>query len=127
MAVLATPLISLAVTPARTEVGYWARYTQEFFTYRNINPDPWLKIVQCESGFDVNAYNSLTHDKGLAQINRLHWSAMKKMGLDIKNPEHQLLYSLILYQRNGFRDWSASAKCQSSPKTTQRIKAILDG
>ena len=122
---LATPLIGFAVV--KSEPQYYALTVREFFEYRNIDPVPFLKIAYCESQFDNKAYNSLTHDSGLMQINKLHWKTMKKMGLNIKNPEHQLLYSLLLYNQNGLRDWSASAKCQSSPKTTQRIRAILDG
>ena len=109
-----------------SEKQYYALYIKSFFEYRGLDPLPFLKIARCESGFNLKAYNNDTHDSGLMQINKLHWPIMKKMGLDIKDPEDQLIYSLYLYNLNRYTPWSASKKCWDSPSTLKVINALLD-
>lgn len=74
------------------------------------------RIAFCESGgkqFDENGnvIRSKTNDIGKYQINLMHYEEAKKLGLDIyKEPDNEA-FAIELWNRNGTRDWSASAKC----------------
>ncbi len=67
-------------------------------------------IVQCESGWEqawpdgkVKVSNG---NIGLAQINYLaHHEEYERLDLDPYDPNENLTYALILYKRNGVRDW----------------------
>jgi hypothetical protein len=67
-------------------------------------------IVFCESSWgqyygtgEVKVSNG---NIGLAQINRLaHEVEYTKLGLDPFDPFQNLTYAVLLYQRNGVRDW----------------------
>ena len=77
-------------------------------------------IVKCESQMYGDAINHnidklgkiWSTDWGPLQINDyFHEKDMAKIGLDIHNQWDSLEYGFILISRQGFKPWSASAKC----------------
>lgn len=75
-----------------------------------------LKIAHCESGIrqfneDGSVLISKTADKGIFQINQVHWDNAKKLGIDIDTIDGNIAYARYLYDRNGTRDWYMSKKC----------------
>jgi hypothetical protein len=72
------------------------------------------KVVECESNFKINAYNPYntngTTDSGLFQINSVHKSNAKKLGMDLDTIEGQFQYARYLVDRNGLRDWVCARK-----------------
>lgn len=79
-------------------------------------PDEMLKIAKCESG--LRQFNeqgtvliSKTSDKGIFQINQVHWENAKRLGYDIDTIDGNLNYARYLYDRNGTGDWYMSSKC----------------
>lgn len=49
-----------------------------------------------------------TYDNGIFQINDIHISEATRLGLDLKNPEDNATFAIVLMKRNGLRDWNAS-------------------
>ncbi len=67
-------------------------------------------IIQCESSwrqFDKNGNLLISKgNQGLGQINKLaHEKTYNEMGLDIKNPYHNLKFTVFLYKRDGINPW----------------------
>lgn len=75
------------------------------------------KIAYCESEYKTNAINPIPdkgNDTGLFQINSYyHGDRVKKLGLNLLNPIHNMKYALILYKEQGTSPWNSSKKCWS--------------
>ncbi len=70
-----------------------------------------VKIVNCESTFDVNRHNR--RDKnggsfGLFQINAPWIPTAKKMGLDIMKPEDNFKFAKHIIKMQGLNAWSCN-------------------
>ena len=74
-----------------------------------------LKVVACESEYDLNAYNPTnnSHDQGLLQISdKYHKKEWTRLGFtDMRDPIQNLAYGRILYDKNGLTDWRWSKHC----------------
>ncbi len=75
-----------------------------------------LDVARCESGIRQFTSNgevitSRTADRGLFQINPVHFKTAKSLGLDVDTVEGNIIYAWYLYQMNGLRDWSSSKSC----------------
>jgi hypothetical protein len=72
-----------------------------------------IKVLTCESQLkqfkvDGTPLVSPTSDVGIAQINRIHWSRAKELGLDIfNNEDDNLKMAKIIYDEQGIEAWSA--------------------
>ncbi len=75
------------------------------------------KIAYCESEYNTKAINPIPekgNDTGLFQINSFyHGDRVKKLGLNLLNPIHNMKYALILYKEQGTNPWNSSKKCWS--------------
>lgn len=86
----------------------------------NAPVETMVAIAQCESGlsqFNSNGSTtvSVTGDVGVFQINHVHFAEAKQLGLDIRNSQQDnIAYAMILYARNGTRDWNSSKACWKS-------------
>ena len=70
------------------------------------------KVISCESGWDINAFNQKTNDSGLTQINIVWEELAKELGLDYKNSwQANIDMSLVILQKQGIRAWKASFAC----------------
>ena len=71
------------------------------------------RIAICESNLDPRAY-SPTHDVGLFQINRVHWSWIRaKYGYDLedlKNPYKNARVAKDIRNQSGWSAWTCSRK-----------------
>lgn len=68
-------------------------------------------IVNAESQYNCQISKpnkNGTRDHCLFQINDIHIPEMKKMGLNIDDPEDNAQFAVILMKRNGLRDWNSS-------------------
>jgi hypothetical protein len=79
-------------------------------------PDEMIKIARCESGlrqFNTNGsvLVSKTSDKGIYQINQVHWENAKALGYDIDTIEGNLKYARYLYDASGTQPWYMSKHC----------------
>lgn len=69
-------------------------------------------VIGCESGFtqfrkDGSPLMSHTKDVGVMQINEVHWSRAKELGLDIFNStEDNMKMGRIILNESGLRAWS---------------------
>ncbi len=67
------------------------------------------KVVECESNFKLKAFNphnkNGSTDHGLFQINSIHKSNARKMGIDLDTIQGQFQYARYLVDKNGYRDW----------------------
>lgn len=83
----------------------------------DIDIDLAVKIIGCESGFQLYATNTQSvvgADYGLFQINSYwHGAAMKKMNLDILDWRDSLTYGFKLLESRGTKDWKWSKHCWS--------------
>jgi len=78
--------------------------------------DDAISVFRCESGLRSGVI-SRTSDVGIAQINlKAHWSnipgktrAEKIAWLQV--PQNNVNFAYVLYESNGWRDWSASRPC----------------
>ena len=64
-------------------------------------------------GNDPTTGKPVMRDVGIFQINTwVHADELKKLGLDVVHSEaDNETYALILYRRNGLKDWAASKGC----------------
>ena len=80
---------------------------------------PWTmqKVAQCESGgkhykaAGKIVRNPVTPDYGVFQINRIHFPEARQLGYDVMTEEGNIKFAMVLYRRNGLRDWTASRQC----------------
>lgn len=62
-----------------------------------------------------------TGDIGLFQINPIHVTEARKMGIDIYTKKGNTDFAVFLYGRNGTRDWNPSKGCWSrSPQAGKK-------
>jgi len=80
------------------------------------------KIASCESSFrqygedgKVLRGNANKSDLGLLQVNEYyHGEKAEDLGFDLTSVDGNLAYAKYLYDKEGTRPWSASAKCWSA-------------
>ena len=70
-----------------------------------------VEVTNCESQFrqfkNGKPLISPTSDVGVMQINQVHWSEAKKLGLDIfYNEDDNIRMGRIVYEKQGVRAWS---------------------
>ena len=78
--------------------------------------EEFIGIAKCESGIrqfneDGTVLTSRTSDKGIFQINQVHWKKAKELNLDIDTIDGNIAYAKLLKENNGTRDWHMSAHC----------------
>lgn len=83
---------------------------------RNELGEEFVLIAKCESGLrqfndDGSVLISRTSDVGLFQINQVHWTRAKELGIDIYTIEGNIQFAKLLKQANGTRDWYMSNHC----------------
>lgn len=69
-----------------------------------------VEIARCESRLDPSA-DRRGIDGGLFQINQVHLTTLKKLGLDRYNLQDNLAYTKILYNQSGLNPWLMSRYC----------------
>lgn len=78
--------------------------------------EEFVAIGYCESSlrqFNENGEVLISHssDKGVLQINQIHWETAEKMGIDLDTVDGNIAYAKYLKERNGKNDWYQSAHC----------------
>jgi len=106
----------LKIAPLKQKVAYYS-------LINGYSPDLINRIVDCESAWQVDATNTNTDiwksvDYGLFQLN-LHYHSpdATKMGLDIKDPDQNIMYAFQLMQKQGLKPWTSSKHCWNKPTT----------
>ncbi len=92
-----------------------AQYVKDYFSDTPV----LAEIARCESTFrqmgldgEVIRGNVNSDDVGVMQINeRYHGKRASELGLDLYTLDGNLSYAKYLYDREGVRPWSSSAKC----------------
>ena len=81
---------------------------QDYATYKKIE-----RIFECESNWNLYAFNSKTKDAGLAQINIPTWDkTAQQLGYDYKNnPEDNIDFALWILENVGVKAWKYSRHC----------------
>ncbi len=71
------------------------------------------RVIQCESKWDANAFNSKTKDFGLMQINEYTWeNKANELGYDYRNNwQDNIKMGVWIYQNSGIQNWNWSKKC----------------
>jgi len=75
-----------------------------------------LEVARCESQFKITAHNTTlntdgTTDGGIFQINTVHDKELALLELDKFDPEDNIRFARILYDRSGLQPWSSSKHC----------------
>jgi len=75
-----------------------------------------LEVARCESQYKVTAHNTTlnkdgTTDGGIFQINSVHDEELAILGLDKWDPEDNIKFARILYDRRGLNPWNSSRGC----------------
>lgn len=73
-----------------------------------------VRVAECESQLDPDAINPTngSFDGGIFQISlKYHGDELAERGLDRFDIEGNVAFARILYNRNGWQDWSASKHC----------------
>lgn len=78
--------------------------------------DEFVRIASCESTLkqfndDGTVLISHTNDKGLFQVNHIHWNDAIRLGIDLDTIDGQIAYAKHLKEKNGTKDWFMSKKC----------------
>lgn len=78
--------------------------------------EEFIPIAYCESGirqFDKggDVILSKTQDKGIFQINQVHWENAERLGIDIDTIDGNIEYAKYLKSKNGTNDWYMSRHC----------------
>jgi hypothetical protein len=121
-ALYTTPTLKNAVAShfGPKTAGFEMRYTPRFSLYQKAmiagldyrDFRRLANIVECESGWQADAYNPKTKDYGYFQINKRHIPQAEAMGLDVQNnPDHNLQFGIFLYQQHKTKPWRASRGC----------------
>lgn len=71
------------------------------------SPDRAVAIAKCESGLNPKAV-SPTHDSGLMQLNDVHDTRLKELGLDKFDVDDNLTFARILYDERGWKPWACN-------------------
>lgn len=68
-----------------------------------------LAVARCESNLNPKAYNGNNTDgsvdKGLYQINSVHYKRMEQLGLDVWKATDNVKFAKILHDEQGFAPW----------------------
>lgn len=76
-----------------------------------------VDVARCEGSrggvIIADAYNSLTDDSGVFQVNEYyHGKTYRELGFtDMKDPKQNIAFSRLLFEESGLRPWSASRQC----------------
>lgn len=78
----------------------------------------FVEIAKCESSLrqyneDGTVLISKTSDKGIMQINQVHWESAESLGIDLDTLEGNIEYAKLLKEKNGTGDWYMSQHCWS--------------
>lgn len=60
---------------------------------------------------DGSVLISPTSDKGVMQINQVHWPEAEALGIDLDTAEGNIAFAKILKARRGTADWYMSDHC----------------
>jgi len=74
------------------------------------NWDKWYKVIACESGFKIDAFNGLAH-YGLFQFDYPTFKANCGERCDFANPYHQIDAAKTTQERRGWQPWVSSSGC----------------
>ncbi len=117
----------ISLSPAQKVVAQ--RMAIEAYLRQEFADEPLLiDIARCESNFrqfddkgDVIRGIVNKADVGIFQINeRYHDETAKKLNLDLHTIEGNVAYGKHLYEEQGSKPWSASAKCWSAGNTVSK-------
>lgn len=76
-----------------------------------------LEVARCESGVkqhDKNGkviMNTKTNDKGIFQINEIHWPKAKQLGYDLDTFEGNIKMAQYILKTQGLNAWYSSVHC----------------
>lgn len=75
-----------------------------------------LEVARCESQYKITAHNTTlnkdgTTDGGIFQLNSVHDEELAALGLDKFDPEDNIKFARILYDRSGLQPWKSSRDC----------------
>lgn len=114
------PVVEIELIPQGKEVKIEISYTRESIIEKVrqafLDAPIMLEVARCESQYKVTAHNTTlnkdgTTDGGVFQINSIHDPELKALGLDKWNPEDNIKFARILYDRSGLKPWKSSEHC----------------
>lgn len=75
-------------------------------------PPIMVYVAKCESGLDPLAdRQKLNVDVGLFQINQVHKARLAELGLDRRDIDDNIAYTVMLYNESGLGPWYMSKHC----------------
>jgi hypothetical protein len=86
----------------------------------------WAESGDTQYGADGEALIGITGDIGRWQINPIHLPEAKKLGLDIYTEAGNRAFALVLYNRNGTRDWNPSRYCWSDIVACKKARGYIN-
>jgi len=114
------PIIEDQQVIPQKEIKIEVRYTEEGIIERvkqEFKDAPiMVEVARCESRFKPAAHNTKlnkdgTTDGGIFQLNSVHDEELALLGLDKFDPEDNIKFTRLLYDRSGLRPWESSRGC----------------
>ena len=88
---------------------------QKLYLFNQVSGEYRLlsRVINCESRWQANAYNSKSKDYGLFQINSRSWDKKaKELGYNYKTDwQDNINFGLWIYRNYGIRQWNWSKNC----------------
>lgn len=102
----------------KIEVVYTEDRIIEKVTQAFLDAPIMIEVARCESRFKITAHNTTlnvdgTTDGGIFQLNSVHDQELTTLGLDKFDPEDNIRFARILYDRRGLQPWKSSEECWS--------------
>jgi len=110
----------IEIEPERKEIQIEVSYTKESIIEKVrqafLDAPIMLEVARCESQYKITAHNTTlntdgTTDGGIFQLNSVHDEELALLGLNKFDPEDNIKFARILYDRSGLKPWKSSRDC----------------
>jgi len=114
------PVVEIEQKPEPKEIQIEVSYTKEGIIEKIrqafLDAPIMLEVARCESQYKITAHNTKlnkdgTTDGGIFQLNSVHDQELAALGLNKFDPEDNIKFARILYDRSGLRPWNSSKGC----------------
>jgi len=110
------PVVEIEKKEVILEVKYTRESIIEKVRLEFLDAPIMLEVARCESQYKITAHNTTlntdgTTDGGIFQLNSVHDEELATLGLNKFDPEDNIKFARILYDRKGLQPWKSSRDC----------------
>jgi len=113
MIVCQAPIIEIEQKEVKIEVKYTKGNIIEKIEESFPDAPIMLEVARCESQYKITAHNTTqnkdgTTDGGIFQLNSVHDPELNRLGLNKFDPDDNIKFARILFDRHGLQPWESS-------------------